>query len=140
MCEVYDNKTGLDFNATLTKIRELAKGIRKSTLRWELFQDACKAVGLNPSTIPLDIKVRWNSMLRMLETTIYLRKAVSRFLFNLANSDDSNDLSTITFERCQMTEQERELAEVLFVFLIPFKRRFESNKQTPEIDYMFFAY
>ena len=42
-----------------------------------------------------------------------------------------------------MTEQEWELAEVLFVFLIPFKRvtaRFESNKQTPEIDYMFFAY
>ena len=141
---MYDNKTGLDFNATLTKIRELAKGIRKSTLRWELFQDACKDVGLNPSTIPLDIKVRWNSMLRMLETTVYLRKAVSRFLFNLANGDDSNDLSTINFlERCQMTEQEWELAEVLFVFLIPFKRvtvRFESNKQTPEIDYMFFAY
>lgn len=141
---MYDNKTGLDFNTTLTKIRELAKGIRKSTLRWELFQDACKAVGLNPSTIPLDIKVRWNSMLRMLETTIYLRKAVSRFLFNLANGDDSNDLSTINFlERCQMMEQEWELAEVLFVFLIPFKRvtvRFESNKQTPEIDYMFFAY
>ena len=120
---MYDNKTGLDFNTTLTKIRELAKGIRKSTLRWELFQDACKAVGLNPSTIPLDIKVRWNSMLRMLETTIYLRKAVSRFLFNLANGDDSNDLSTINFlERCQMMEQEWELAEVLFVFLIPFKR------------------
>jgi hypothetical protein len=142
--QVYDNKTGLDFNATLTKVRELAKGIRKSTLRWEGFQDACKTVGLNPSTIPLDIKVRWNSMFRMLETTIYLRKAVTRFLFNLANGDDSNDDSTINFiERCQMTEQEWELAEVLFVFLIPFKRvtlRFENNKQTPEIDYIFFAY
>ena len=36
-----------------------------------------------------------------------------------------------------MTEQEWELAEVLFIFLIPFKHitaRFESNKQTPEID------
>ena len=142
--EVYDNKAGLDFNAVLTKIRELAKGIRKSTLRWELFQDACKALGINPSTIPLDIKVRWNSMLRMLESTIYLRKAITRFFFNLANGDDSTELSTINFiERCQMTEQEWELAEVLFVFLIPFKRvtaRFESNKRTPEIDYMFFAY
>ena len=92
--EVYDNKAGLDFNAVLTKIRELAKGIRKSTLRWELFQDACKALGINPSTIPLDIKVRWNSMLRMLESTIYLRKAITRFFFNLANGDDSTELST----------------------------------------------
>jgi len=142
--QVYDNENGLDFSATLTKIRELTKGIRKSKLRWELFQDACKAVGLNPCTIPLDIKVRWNSMLRMLETTVYLRKAVSRFLFNLTNGDESNDPSMINYlERCQMTEQEWELAEVLFVFLIPFKHvtaRFENNKQTPEIDYMFFAY
>jgi hypothetical protein len=141
---MYDNKTDLNFNALLTKIRELAKGIRKSTLRWELFQDACKALSINPSTIPLDIKVRWNSMLRMLESTIYLRKAITRFLFNLANDDDSTEPSTINFlGRCQMTEQEWELAEVLFIFLIPFKRvtaRFESNKQTPEIDYMFFAY
>ena len=139
---MYDNKSGLNFNVLLTKIREFAKG--KSTLRWELFQDVCKALDINPSTIPLDIKVRWNSMLRMLESTIYLHKAITRFLFNLINGDDNTELSTINFiERCQMMEQEWELVEVLFIFLISFKRvtaRFESNKQTPEIDYMFLAY
>ena len=55
-----------------------------------MFQEACKALGFNPSTIPLDIKVRWNSMLRMLETAVYLRKLIHRFLFNLANDDDAN--------------------------------------------------
>ena len=35
---IYDDTIDIDFNVTLTKIRDLAKGIRKSTLRWELFQ------------------------------------------------------------------------------------------------------
>src|SRR5579859_5428853 len=42
-----------------------------------------------------------------------------------------------------MTNQEWDLIELLYVFLLPFKRvttRFESNKQNPEIDYIFFAY
>jgi hypothetical protein len=122
--------------AVLTKIRDLAKSIRKSTLRWELFQKCCLAYGINPSTIPIDIKVRWNSMFRMLEAAIYLRRPINRFLLDL---DDDNDLSA----HCFMTEQEWELAEVSYVFLIPFKRvtiRFESNKETQEIDYLFFMY
>jgi len=42
-----------------------------------------------------------------------------------------------------MTDQEWDLLEVLYIFLLPFNRvtaRFESNKQSPEIDYLFFAY
>ena len=67
---IYDDTIDIDFNVTLTKIRDLTKGIRKSTLRWELFQQACKDLGVTSRTIPLDIKVRWNSMLHMLEQAI----------------------------------------------------------------------
>ena len=140
--QIYDNTLGVDVEATLTKVRELAKGIRKSTLRWELFQKACKELSMNPSTIPLDIKVRWNSVLRMLEAAIYLRKPITRFLFNLIN-DEPNEANTKFYDRCQMSEAEWELIEVLYVFLLPFKRvttRFENKKGNPEIDYTFFAY
>ena len=46
-------------------------------------------------------------------------------------------------ERYQLTDQEWDLLEILYAFLLPFKRvttRFESNKQNPEFDYLFFAY
>lgn len=130
------DEMGLDFNVVLGKIRELAKGIRKSTLRWELFQKCCLAYNINPSTIPIDLKTRWNSMMRMLEAAIYLRRAVNRFLMDI---DDNSDLSS----RCSLTDAEWELIEIVYAFLIPFKRvtkRFESNQQNPEIDYLFFAY
>jgi len=144
---LYDNELGIDFTAVLTKIRTLAKGIRKSTLRWEMFEKSCKDLNVNPRTIPLDIKVRWNSILHMLEAAIYLRKPIARFLFTMALEEDDNPTTRgdeIPFhERCQMTDQEWDLLEVLYIFLLPFKRvtaRFESNKQNPEIDYLFFAY
>jgi hypothetical protein len=145
--KIYDNETGIDFTQVLTKIRTLAKGIRKSTLRWEKFAQACKDLHVNPRTIPLDVKVRWNSMLHMLEAAVYLRKPIARFLFAM-EQDEGDNRDTRTDEepfhkRCAMTDQEWDLLEVLYIFLLPFKRvtaRFESNKQTPEIDYLFFAY
>jgi hypothetical protein len=70
--EIYDDAIGIDFNDFLTKIRTLAKGIRKSTLRLEKFQQSCKELNVKPRTIPLDIQVRWNSMLHMIESAIYL--------------------------------------------------------------------
>src|SRR5579859_6229660 len=143
--EIYDDVIGIDFNIILTKIRTLAKGIRKSILRWEKFQQSCKELNINPRTIPLDIKVRWNSMLHMIESVIYLYKPIAHFLFNLSFDDDQTiNRNNIPFhECCQLTEQEWDLLEILYTFLLPFKRvttRFESNKQNPDIDYLFFAY
>jgi hypothetical protein len=76
-----------------------------------------------------------------------LRKPIARFLFDMELDEDDNGntrADEIPFhERCAMTDQEWDLLEVLYIFLLPFKRvtaRFESNKQTPEIDYLFFAY
>jgi hypothetical protein len=141
--QIYDNTLDIDFNKILNKLRDLAKGIRRSTLRWEMLQDACKALDFKPSTIPIDIKVHWNSMLHMIEASIYMRKPITRFLFELVNGSDINESNTTFYDRCHMSDQEWDLAEVLYVFLLPFKRvtpRFESNKHNPEIDYMFFAY
>ena len=81
----------------------------------------------------------------MIKSAIYLRKPIAHFLFNLTFDDDeTTNRNDIPFhERCQLTDQEWDLLEVLYAFLLPFKRvttRFESNKQNPEIDYLFFAY
>ena len=141
--KIYDDTIDVDFNVTLSKIRDLAKGIRKSTLRWEIFQQACKDLELTPRTIPLNIKVRWNSMLHMLEQAVYLRKAIARFLTQLSLEDNDRRDCLPFQERCAMSNQEWDLVEVLYVFLIPFKRvtmRFENHTKNPEIDYIYFAY
>lgn len=141
--KIYDDKIDVDFNFTLSKIRDLAKGIRKSTLRWEMFQQACKDVDITPRTIPLDIKVRWNSMLHMLEQAVYLRKPIARFLTQLSLDPPDRRDGPPFHERCAMTNQEWDLIEVLYVFLIPFKRvtmRFENHAKNPEIDYIYYAY
>ena len=97
-----------------------------------------------PSQCPLNIKVRWNSMLHMLEQAIYLRKPISHFFTQLSLEDHSNDRNSVAYhEHCAMTNQEWDLVEVLYVFLIPFKRvtmRFENNTKNPEIDYIYYAY
>ena len=87
---IYDGETSIDFTAVLTKIRTLAKGIHKSTLRWEKFEQSCKDLHVKPRTIPLNVKVRWNSMLHMLEAAIYLRKPIARFLFTMALDEGDN--------------------------------------------------
>jgi len=65
------------------------------------------------------------------EQYIYLAKPINRFL------DDCG------LEHLKLTTSEFEMAELLVVFLMPFKRctkRFECNAAEPEIDYVFFAY
>ena len=135
---------GMTWLATLTKIRQIAKAIRKSTLLWEAFCKCCKDYGLKPMTIPLDVAPRWNSKYAMLQQAVYLRKAIHRL------ADDYPK----QLEAYQLTTYEWELAEILLVFLMPFKRctkRFECNHTDPEIgmlplvekadsDYVFFAY
>ena len=134
----------MSFKSTLSKVRSIAKAIRGSTLMWEAFSECCKSYGLNPMTIPLDVAPRWNSQYAMLEQAVYLRRACHRLV------DD--------FERSlgmfKLTDYEWELAEVLLVFLMPFRRctkRFECGNTNPEIgksvldnanmsDYVFFAY
>ena len=126
-----DKDAGTTFKALLDKLRKIAKSIRGSTLRWEAFQRCCKSYGIDPMTIPLDITVRWNSTFRMLEQAIYLRRAIHRYV-------DDMDV-----EDAKLSENEWDQAEVLLLFLLPFKRcttRFECNNSQPEIDYVFFAY
>src|SRR5205809_2041066 len=94
------------------KLHKIAKSIRGSTLRWEAFQRSCKSYGIEPMTIPLDITVRWNSTFLMLLQAVYLRRAIHRYVDDL-----DEELSEL-----QLSEEEWEKAEVLLVFLLPFKR------------------
>ena len=67
----------------------------------------------------------------MREQYLYLVKLINRFL---------NDCE---LEHLKLTTSEFEMAELLVVFLMPFKhctKRFESNAEKPEIDYVFFTY
>jgi len=78
------------FGAILGKIRSIAKSIRGSSLRWEIFQQACKSYDMEPMTIPLDITIRWNSAYRMLLQGLYLRRPIHRYVDDCiakANSD-----------------------------------------------------
>jgi hAT family C-terminal dimerisation region len=135
---LYDPDFNVDFADVLDKIREFAKGIRKSTLRWESFQQTCTQFpDVNACTIPLDTKVRWNSVYRMIEATIYLRKPIRRFLEDVLETDED------FYDRTMLTDREWELLDLLFIVLFPFKlvsNRFEGNAQTPEIDFLFLAY
>ena len=138
------DEDGNPFNTTLVKIRSIAKLIRKSTVLWEAFCKCCRDYDLNPMTIPLDCGPRWSSKYLMLTIAVYLRKAIHRLV------DDNPS----RLEEFRLTHYEWEVAEVLLVFLMPFKRctkRFECNNTSPEIgmaplidpadtDYVFFAY
>ena len=81
----------------------------------------------------------------MLEQAIYLRKPIGRFLTKLLLDEPytNREKGPPFHERCAMTGEEWDLVEVLYVFLLPFKRvttRFENNTKNPEIDYTFYAY
>lgn len=104
-----DKDAGTIFKALLDELRKIAKSIRGSTLRWEAFQRCCKSYGIDPMTIPLDITVRWNSTFRMLEQAIYLRRVIHRYM-------DDMDI-----EDAKLSENEWDQAEVLLLFLLPFK-------------------
>jgi len=126
--DVFDSSS---FSTIIGKLRAIAKSIRVSTLRWERFQRCCKAYDIQPMTIPLDIKVRWNSTFRMLHKAIYLRDPIERYV---------NELKAT---KLHLTNDEWQQAEVLLMFLLPFQRctaRFECNSSYTEIDYVFFAY
>ena len=102
-------------------------------MRWEAFQQCCLSYHITPMTIPLDVTIRWNSTYRMLERSVYLRRAIHHFI-----DDAETDLGAY-----KLNDNEWELVEVLLLFLMPFQRCtvwFESNQHEPEIDYVFFAY
>ena len=128
-----EEEKDLSFLQTLNKIRIVAKAIRSSSLKWDTFKRCCESYNMNPMTIPLDVVVWWNSTFNMLEQAVYLRRPIRRFI------DDCDD----EFDAVRLSDEEWELGEVLLLFLMPFKRctaRFECNSNTPEIDYVFFAY
>src|SRR5271169_3555261 len=83
---VADPDQATTFKSILNAFRKIAKSIRSSTLRWELFVSCCMSYGIDPMTIPLDITIRWNSTFRMLEQCIFLRRAIHRYLDDLATS------------------------------------------------------
>jgi hypothetical protein len=120
-----------------TKIQKLAVSLRSSNICWEAFSTACESYGLKPMTIPLAITVRWNSTLNQLLAAVYLRRPIRRFV------DDMYGQNEAERAKFHLSEEEWELAEVLVLFLLPFKRcsdRFECNSTYTEIDYVFFAY
>ena len=103
--------SALGLGHVLESIREIARILRTSQLKWETFEECCRFYKIFAATIPLDIKTRWNSTFRMLETAIYLRTPIERFL--------AIDRSMSQYV---LTDAQWELAEVLMVILIPFKR------------------
>ena len=121
------------FAVTLDKMHGIARSIQGSTLRWESFQRCCKSCTITLATIPLDMPVHWNSTYHMVEQIVYLKCPICRYL-------DDHDAKLGQY---RLTEAEWEQAEILLVFLMPFKyctKRFERNIDSPEIDYVFFAY
>ena len=93
-------------------------------------------------TIPLDITIRWNSAYRMLLQALYLRRPMHRYVDDCITKASSERLKRPWMEM-QLSDAEWEQAEVLLMFLLPFKRctaRFECNSDYMEIDYVFFAY
>ena len=130
------------FGVILDKVRSIAKSIRGSSFRWEQFEQACKSYDMEPMTIPLDITVRWNSAFRMLLHAVYLRRPIHRYVDDCIAKTKPETLKQ-KWEEMQLTNGEWEQAEVLLMFLLPFKRCtacFECNNSSPEIDYVFFAY
>jgi hypothetical protein len=129
------------FGVILGKVRSIAKSIRGSSLRWEMFQQACKSYEMEPMTIPLDITIRWNSAYRMLLQAIYLRRPIHRYVDDCIAQ--AKEKSKGLWMEMQLMNAEWEQAEVLLMFLLPFKRctaRFECNSGQTEIDCVFFAY
>src|SRR6266496_5242485 len=97
---------------------------------------------MEPMTIPLDIIIRWNSAFRMLLHTVYLHRPIHRYVDNCIAKTKPETLKQ-KWEEMQLMNAEWEQAEVLLMFLLPFKRctaHFECNNSSPEIDYVFFAY
>ena len=105
-----DDEDAISFQATLEKIYKVAKAIRSSPQRWDIFQATCKSYNINPVTIPLDVPTRWSSTYDMGQQYVYLVKPINRFL------DDCE------LEHLKLTTSEFEMAELLVVFLMPFKR------------------
>jgi hAT family C-terminal dimerisation region len=127
------NEITTSFRSTLLKVRKIAKSIRSSPQRWEVFQRACRAFEIKPITIPLDVPTRWDSGYDMLEPFIYLRRPICRYL------DDFEE----ALGDLRLMPEEWDQAEILLFFLMPFKRctkRFECSHTEPEIEYTFYAY
>src|SRR5438046_8175509 len=78
----------------------------------------------------------------MLLPALYLRRPIHRYVDDFIAKATSDRLKRPYMEM-QLMNAEWEQAEVLLMFLLPFKRctaRFECNNSSPEIDYVFFAY
>lgn len=68
--------------------------------------------------------VRWSSTYNMFEQIVYLKRSIRRYL-----GDNDTKLG-----KYRLTDAEWEQAEILLVFLMPFKRctkRFECNINSP---------
>lgn len=105
-----DDEDAISFEATLERIREIAKAIRSSPQRWDIFQAACRSYNIAPVTISIDVLTRWSSTCDMGHQYVYLVKLINCFL------DDCG------LEHLKLTPSEFEMAELLVVFLMPFKR------------------
>jgi len=119
------------FSVSLKKTRGIAKAIRSSPQRWKAFQAICETYNIKPLKIYIDVPTRWNSVHRMLERVIYLRKAVHRFV------EDHEEL-----EEYALHDKEWDLMELLCGFLYPFKKCTDILQATlkPEIDRVFWCY
>ena len=103
------NSDGIDLAQLLVDIRAIAVHIRSSPQHWEQFKKVCNHVSLKSLKILLDVPTRWNSMHRMMERVIYLRKAVDRYVL-----DNTGDLTIIT-------KKEWELVELTMRFFVAFQ-------------------
>jgi len=69
---------GTAFRVLLATIGRLATSLQRSTMRWKIFQAACKSYDIEPITIPFAMDVWFSSHYRQLFVAIYLRRPLRR--------------------------------------------------------------
>jgi len=121
---------GIKFSDVIANIRTIAKSI-KTPQNSVKFQKICESYSMKSLTILLDCPTCWNSTHRMLERTIFLRKAIHRYV------EDDEKLHDF-----KLSDKQWELMELLCAFLWPFKNCTDCLQGTlkPEVDRVFWAY
>ena len=71
---------GTAFRVLLATIGRLATSLRRSTMRWKIFQAACKSYNIEPMTIPFAMDIRFSSHYRQLFVAIYFRRPLHRYI------------------------------------------------------------
>jgi hypothetical protein len=85
--DVYDGQYDADTDSTgfIQRLRKLLDKVRDSTQRREQLACQCKAAGIHPKELVVDMRTCWNSTHRMIERALELREPLNTM--TLLNAD-----------------------------------------------------